>query len=178
MRLTLPFLLACVAAQDVITDDTYFYGQSEAVYPTPVNHETGPWAEAVAKAKKLVAQMTVEEKVNLTAGTPPSTGCSGFVPGISRLGFPGLCLVDAGNGVRNTDFVNAYPSGLHVGASWNRKLTHARGSFMGGEARKKGVNVLLGPFVGPIGRVVEGGRKLGGLLGHAEQGRHHQHQAL
>lgn len=34
MRLTLPFLLACATAQDVITDDTYFYGQSEAVYPT------------------------------------------------------------------------------------------------------------------------------------------------
>lgn len=29
---------------------------------------------------------------------------------------------------------------------------------MGREARIKGVNVLLGPFVGPIGRVVRGGR--------------------
>lgn len=29
---------------------------------------------------------------------------------------------------------------------------------MGAEFRKKGVNVLLGPVVGPIGRVVSGGR--------------------
>ncbi|KAH6855713.1 glycoside hydrolase superfamily [Chaetomium sp. MPI-CAGE-AT-0009] len=151
------------AAQDVVTSDTYFYGQSEPVYPTPNNHETGPWADAVAKARRMVAQMTLEEKVNLTAGAPTETGCNGFIPGVPRLGFPGLCLVDAGNGVRGTDLVNAYPSGLHVGASWNRKLARARGHYMGGEAKLKGVNVLLGPFIGPIGRVVEGGRNWEGF---------------
>lgn len=29
---------------------------------------------------------------------------------------------------------------------------------MGGEFHKKGVHVLLGPVVGPLGRVAEGGR--------------------
>jgi beta-glucosidase len=29
---------------------------------------------------------------------------------------------------------------------------------MGGESRTKGVNVLLGPVVGPLGRMAEGGR--------------------
>lgn len=29
---------------------------------------------------------------------------------------------------------------------------------MGGEFKTKGVNVMLGPVVGPLGRVVEGGR--------------------
>lgn len=29
---------------------------------------------------------------------------------------------------------------------------------MGSEFRKKGVNMLLGPVVGPIGRTVRGGR--------------------
>jgi beta-glucosidase len=29
---------------------------------------------------------------------------------------------------------------------------------MGGEFKAKGVNVLLGPVVGPLGRVVQGGR--------------------
>lgn len=42
--------------------------------------------------------------------------------------------------------------------SWNKDLAYQRAHFMGGEAKKKGVNVLLGPFVGPIGRVVSGGR--------------------
>lgn len=42
--------------------------------------------------------------------------------------------------------------------SWNRNLTLHRARAMGGEFRKKGVNVLLGPSVGPVGRVVRGGR--------------------
>lgn len=81
-----------------------------------------------------------------------------MIPGIPRLGFPGMCLSNAGNGVGTTDFVNAWPSGVHVAASWNKELTYQRGYSIGGEARIKGVQVLLGPVVGPIGRVVEGGR--------------------
>lgn len=34
---------------------------------------------------------------------------------------------------------------------------------MGGEFKKKGVNVLLGPVVGPLGRVVSGGRNWEGF---------------
>lgn len=81
-----------------------------------------------------------------------------MVAGVPRLGFPGLCMANGGNGVGTTDYVNAWPSGVHAAASWNKALTYQRGLYMGGEARTKGVNVLLGPVVGPIGRVVEGGR--------------------
>ncbi|RSM10911.1 hypothetical protein CDV31_007039 [Fusarium ambrosium] len=150
-------------AQDVITSDTYFYGLSPPVFPTPEQQESGPWAEAVAKAKDLVSRMTLEEKVNLTSGVSTDTGCSGIIPGISRLGFPGLCLADAGNGVRNTDYVNSWPSGIHVGASWNKDLSYYRGYYMGSEAKVKGVNLLLGPVIGPLGRVVQGGRNWEGF---------------
>ena len=34
---------------------------------------------------------------------------------------------------------------------------------MGGEFRTKGVNVALGPVVGPLGRVAEGGRNWEGI---------------
>lgn len=34
---------------------------------------------------------------------------------------------------------------------------------MGAEFRRKGVNLLLGPVVGPLGRVVEGGRNWEGF---------------
>jgi beta-glucosidase len=78
--------------------------------------ETGSWAESRAKARNLVSQMTLEEKVNLTSGVTSQTGCSGFIAGVPRLGFPGMCLADAGNGVRNTDYVSSWPSGIHVGA--------------------------------------------------------------
>ncbi|KAK4172400.1 family 3 putative glycoside hydrolase [Triangularia setosa] len=56
-----------------------------------------------------------------------------------------------------------WPSGIHVGASWNKGLTLARGKGMGGEFRTKGVNILLGPVVGPAGRVVSGGRNWEGF---------------
>jgi len=102
-------------------------------------------------------------QVSLTAGTNSNTSCPGFLPAIPRLGFPGLCLGDAGNGLRATDFVSSWPSGIHVGASWNKALTRQRGVGIGGEFRTKGVNVLLGPVVGPAGRVVLSGRNWEGF---------------
>ncbi len=117
------------------------------------------WAAAHAKAVALVNKMTIEEKSNITTGyTPSRYGCSGMTGAVTRLGFPGMCLHDAGNGVKNTDFVNAWPSGLHAGASWNRELTYDRGLYMGGEFKTKGVNVAMGPVVGPLGRIAADGR--------------------
>jgi beta-glucosidase len=112
----------------------------------------------------MVGQMTLEEMNNVTYGiTDHGTGCVGVSGGVPRLGFPGLCLQDAGNGVRNTDGVNAYASGLSVGASWNATLAYERAQFMGVEFKKKGVNIALGPVVGPIGRIAEGGRNWEGF---------------
>lgn len=150
-------------AQDIITDDTFFYGQSPPIYPSPNGTGTGDWAEAYTKAKALVGQMTLEEKVNITGGTLPSTGCSGWIPPIPRVDFPGICLSDAANGLRATDYVTSWASGWSVGASWNRDLTHQRAIGMAQEFRKKGVNVLLGPVVGPMGRVASSGRNWEGF---------------
>lgn len=47
--------------------------------------------------------------------------------------------------------------------SWNKNLTYHRGNAMGGEFRAKGVNVLLGPVVGPMFRVARGGRNWEGF---------------
>lgn len=113
--------------------------------------------------KFIVAASDMTIKNNLTYGVSAGSGCSGIITAIPRLNFPGLCLSDAGNGVRGTDFVNGYPSGLHVGASWNRDLAKARAVAMGGEFRTKGVHVALGPVVGPLGRVAEGGRNWEGF---------------
>ncbi|EQL00879.1 Glycoside hydrolase, family 3 [Ophiocordyceps sinensis CO18] len=114
-------------------------------------------------ALDLVGKMTLEEKVSLTGGVDLGTGCSGSIAPIERLGFPGMCLSDAGNGLRGTDFVNSYPSGIHVGTSWNKNLARRRGAAMAAEFRRKGVNVLLGPVVGPAWRVVRGGRNWEGF---------------
>jgi beta-glucosidase len=122
------------------------------------------WADAYAKARNLVSQMTDEEKNNITYGHPSnSNGCSGMTGSVPRLEFPGICLQDAGNGLRGSDMVNSYPAGIHVGASWNRDLAHARAQYMGAEFKRKGANVILGPVVGPAGRVVKGGRNWEGF---------------
>ncbi|KAK5132873.1 hypothetical protein LTR08_008589 [Meristemomyces frigidus] len=140
------------------------YGRSPPVYPTPEGTGVGDWAEAYARAKSLVAQMTNDEKANMTFGyTSTTNGCSGNSGGVPRLGFPGLCLQDAGNGVRGTDGVNGYPSGIHMGASWNKKLVLSRAQYMGAEFKRKGVNVALGPVVGPLGRIARGGRNWEGF---------------
>ncbi|CRG91027.1 beta-glucosidase [Talaromyces islandicus] len=140
------------------------YGRSEPVYPSPDIEGWGNWIVAYTKAKALVHQMTNEEKNNLTYGYNSMTiGCSGISGGVPRLGFPGICLQDAENGVRGTDMVNAYASGLHIGASWNKELAYTRASYLGAEFKRKGINVALGPVAGPIGRVVRGGRNWEGF---------------
>lgn len=129
-------------------------------YPLP---EAGAlkdvWTKAFSKARKLVEKMLTVEKVNLTTGSGwgsgPCIGNTGLVP---RLGIPSLCLQDGPNGVRFTDFVTAFPSGLAAGATFNRGLMYLRGKAMGKEMRKKGVHVMLGPVVGPLGLKAQGGR--------------------
>jgi len=78
-------LCALGATAKVITSDSHFYGQSPPVYPSRMSllisqlsrsllslisktaniTGTGDWAESYTKAKALVAQLTLEEKVHL-----------------------------------------------------------------------------------------------------------------
>ncbi|RDH31277.1 glycosyl hydrolase family 3 N terminal domain-domain-containing protein [Aspergillus welwitschiae] len=140
------------------------YGRSPPVYPSPAGNGTGDWASAYEQARALVSQMTNDEKTNLTYGFQEAgNGCAGNTGTVPRLKIPGLCFQDAGNGVRGMDMVNSYPSGLHVGASWNPDLTYKRGHYMGAEFKKKSINVALGPVVGPLGRVARGGRNWEGF---------------
>lgn len=56
-----------------------------------------------------------------------------------------------------------FPDGITVGATFDKKLMYERGVAIGKEARGKGVNVWLGPSVGPIGRKPKGGRNWEGF---------------
>ncbi|KAJ9266118.1 CAZyme family GH3 [Paecilomyces variotii] len=162
-------ILGAVSARNVSAEAAnlerfWSYGRSEPVYPTPEGNGTADWAEAYSRARALVSQMTDDEKNNITYGyTSATNGCSGNSGAVPRLGFPGLCLQDSGNGVRATDMVNGYPPGLHVGAAWNRDLAYERGHYMGAEFKRKGANVVLGPVVGPLGRIAKGGRNWEGF---------------
>ncbi|KAI0410345.1 family 3 glycoside hydrolase [Xylaria grammica] len=140
------------------------YANSPPVYPSPAGKGAGVWSDAYARARGLVSQMTLEERANITRGfTVPDNTCAGNTGSVPRLDWPGLCLHDAGNGVRATDLVTSFPSALHIGASWDRNLTYQRGLYMGKEFKAKGVNILLGPNAGPLGRTPLGGRNWEGF---------------
>lgn len=100
----------------------------------------GPgWADAYGKARRLVRQMTVEERANVTRGFASRDNvCAGNSGSVPRLRWPGMCLHDAANGVRATDMVSAYPAGLHVGAAWDRALARRQAVFMAREFKAKG----------------------------------------
>ena len=63
----------------------------------------------------------------------------------------------------SADYNSAFPAGGTVAASWDRGVWYQRGYEMGMEHRGKGVDVQLGPVVGPLGRSPEGGRNWEGL---------------
>ncbi|KAI7881482.1 hypothetical protein K492DRAFT_128866 [Lichtheimia hyalospora FSU 10163] len=103
------------------------------------------WDEAYTKAKKLVSQMSLEERVNITTGTGNEQGpCEGNTAAASNL-FPALCLNDGPTGLRRAHNVSQFVAGINAAASWDRELTRQRGAEMGREFRAKGVNVILGP---------------------------------
>ncbi|AEO68026.1 glycoside hydrolase family 3 protein [Thermothielavioides terrestris NRRL 8126] len=151
MATTIPFLLALLSLSSILfgttkaTDpDVLFPG-----YPSPWAAASGAsnttildpsWAAAYARAVAFVANLTLPEKVNLTTGTGwQSDRCIGNTGGVPRLGLRGLCLMDGPLGVR-------------------RRLMRLRGEALGAEFRGKGIDIMLGPVAGPLGRAPEGGR--------------------
>ncbi len=117
----------------------------------------GVWSNGFAKAKSLLDQMTVEEKVNITTGY---TGkCVGFTGTAPRVGLEALCLQDGPAGVRPARRVSQFPAGVTTAATWDRDLMAQRAEALAEEFRDKGVNIWLGPVTGgPLGRAPRGGR--------------------
>ncbi|KAH6849656.1 glycosyl hydrolase family 3 N terminal domain-containing protein [Chaetomium sp. MPI-CAGE-AT-0009] len=138
---------------------------SDPHYPSPwMNPDADGWAEAYAQARDFVSQLTLMEKVNLTTGTGwQGEQCVGQVGAIPRLGLRSLCMHDAPLGIRGSDFNSAFPSGQTTAATWDRGLMYRRGYAMGKEAKGKGINVLLGPVAGPLGRMPAAGRNWEGF---------------
>ncbi|KAI3339304.1 glycosyl hydrolase family 3 N terminal domain-containing protein [Ustulina deusta] len=129
-------------------------------YPSPWS-SGGPdgWDAAYLRAHEFVSKLTLLEKVNLTTGTGNQADlCTGNTGSIPRLGFRELCLQDGPVGIRYTDLNSAFPAGINAAATWSRSLIRRRGEALGAEFREKGIDVQLGPVVGPLGRDPAGGR--------------------
>ncbi len=93
------------------------------------------------KVNKLLAQMSLEEKVAQLSGDGKST------PPNERLGIPGLHASDGPFGAHGWGPVTAFPSGVCLASAWNADLMQEVGRVIGNEANTKGINLLLGPCV-------------------------------
>jgi len=102
--------------------------------------------------KKLVSQMTLEEKAGL---------CSGLdfwhLKSIERLGIPSIMVSDGPHGLRkqerraeldgtsNSVPAICFPTAAGLASSWNRGLLEKVGAALGEECQAEGIAVLLGP---------------------------------
>ncbi len=97
---------------------------------------------------ELVAELTLDEKVALTAGVDMWTTAA-----VPRLGIPAVRVTDGPNGARGTQMgptgptAACMPCGSALGATWSPDVLEQVGGALGAEARTKGARVLLAPTV-------------------------------
>ncbi|TKR22945.1 beta-glucosidase [Cellulomonas hominis] len=128
------------------------------------------WDESpddTARARAILRQMTLDEKVNMMHGE--LNNFFGFYNApIERVGIPALTMADGTAGVRianpdvNGKLSTQLPSPLALAATWDGSLAQEYGRLAGDEAHRTGHNVLLGPAL-DIGRVPQGGRNFEGF---------------
>ncbi len=114
---------------------------------------------AQVRARALVAQLTLDEKIALVHGLFPPRAqgkttndlipSAGHIDGVPRLGIPLVRESDASLGVANQveqrkgDVATALPSSLATAASFDPEIARAGGAMIGAEARAKRFNILL-----------------------------------
>jgi beta-glucosidase len=98
----------------------------------------------VERIDKLVAELTLEEKISLVHGRDMMA--TNAVP---RLGIPHLYVTDGPHGARGRSFggpsAAAFPCGTAMGATWDPDLIGEVGVALAGQVLSKGANILLGP---------------------------------
>jgi beta-glucosidase len=104
-----------------------------------------------ARVDKLLSEMTLDEKITLIHGVSedPTTfqGQAGYMPGVPRLGIPGLRLADGPPGVLTRVPSTAPTSTMGLAATFSREDAKAYGEVIAREARSHGIDVVLQPFV-------------------------------
>lgn len=97
----------------------------------------------------LVAQLTLDEKASLTAGSDLWSTAA-----VERVGIPSVRVTDGPNGARGASVPGSagatsacVPCGSALGATWDVELVERIGTMLGDEARSKACRVLLAPTV-------------------------------
>lgn len=95
------------------------------------------------RAKALVDQMTLQEKVDYIAGYRDGF----YIRPVERLGIPEIRMADGPQGVRNNTKSTLFACGVAAAASWDQALAYEMGVALGQDSRARGVHILLGPGV-------------------------------
>ena len=100
----------------------------------------------MTKAKNLIKELTLDEKVTLLSGFN-----NWYTNKIERLNIPSIKMSDGPNGVRGDGTSGkssaCFPCPILMGSTWNEDLFYEIGEALGEEANDKDVDVLLGPTI-------------------------------
>lgn len=136
-------------------------GSGPLVSPVTEAPEKRPWLNRSRspeeRAVLLMAEMTLEEKVELMSGDQGAAPSAFYNAGIERLGIPELRMADAGAGIAprgwtlpgTDDRATAMPSTLALAATFDPGLARRYADVVGQEARATGHEMLLGPNSDP-----------------------------
>ncbi|HEY0462356.1 MAG TPA: glycoside hydrolase family 3 C-terminal domain-containing protein [Pyrinomonadaceae bacterium] len=94
------------------------------------------------RVESLLAQMTLEEKIELLGGVNFFQ-----VKGAPRVGLPLMTTADSPFGIRFNSRSTLYAGGINLAATWNTALARQIGTQIGRDARARGVHFNLGPGV-------------------------------
>ena len=116
-------------------------GQVPAQTPAPqLNRTLDPAIEQ--RVQSLLAQMTLDEKIDLIGGEHPFR-----MHAIERLHIPAFQMADGPVGAHIPAPTIAYAGGIGLAASWDRRMAYDTGVQLGRDSRSRGANFLLGPGV-------------------------------
>jgi len=143
-------LLAIVAAF------TLTMAAAQTTRPARLSH-----AQAVARARQIVAKMTLDEKITELHGIRDPKNFR-VVPGVPRLGIPALHMTNGPAGVGPGGAgpqkpATAMPAPIALAATWDPSLSNIYGKTEGEETRSLGSQLFEAPDVN-IARQPQGGR--------------------
>jgi beta-glucosidase len=118
-------------------------------------------AQAVARARQIVAKMTLDEKISELHGVHDATRYR-MVPGVPRLGIPDFWMTNGPAGVGPGGAspqppATAMPAPIALAATWDPELARTYGKIEAEETRSLGSLLFESPDIN-IARVPQGGR--------------------
>ena len=146
---------------------TFIFCLTAVILITGCNGNVSPQDRLTANDKKIseiIAQMTLEEKVEMLHS---KTNMSS--EGVPRLGIQDIKYTDGPFGIREEngdhfrplgwklDSATYFPTGSALAATWSKEMAYKNGLAIGKEGRLRGKDIILGPAIN-IQRLPVGGR--------------------